>query len=350
MNDRALIAMSGGVDSSVAAYLMKEAGFDCIGATMLLLGSGCCEPGPVTAGAEDARSTAESLGIPFLVFDFTDDFSEKVIDRFINAYERGSTPNPCVDCNRYIKFGKFFESAKKLGCGCAATGHYARIVKENGRFFLRKSLDPHKDQSYVLYSLSQEQLAMTRFPLGEMRKTEIRKIASELGFVNAGKSESQDICFAPDGNYAKFIEKRTGKTYPQGNFTDRSGKILGEHRGIIRYTVGQRRGLGLALSEPGYVIEKRSGDNTVVIGKNSELFSKELRAGDLNWITFDEPPGKMRLKAKIRYRQPEQWATVAPEGDGTALIVFDEPQRAAARGQAVVFYDGEYVAGGGTIM
>jgi len=355
MSKKALIAMSGGVDSSVAALMLKENGYDCIGATMRLFRNedagvppekSCCSLDDV----EDARSVAYGLGMPYYVFNFTDEFRSQVVGRFISAYENGATPNPCIDCNRYMKFGKLYERAVTLGCDFVATGHYARIGKENGRYFLKKAADDSKDQSYVLYFMTQEQLAHTQFPLGDMRKSEIRKIAQEHGFVNARKRESQDICFAPGGDYAKVIETVTGRTCPRGSFVDRSGTILGEHKGMIRYTIGQRKGLGLSLKEPMYVCEKRRSDNTVTLGKNDDLFSRELNAADFHWIAFENPPGEIRAKAKIRYRQAEQWATAAPTGPGAVRIVFDEPQRAAAKGQAVVLYDGDIVVGGGTIV
>ncbi|SMC63749.1 tRNA 2-thiouridine(34) synthase MnmA [Papillibacter cinnamivorans] len=354
MNRKVLIAMSGGVDSSVAAYLMTEQGYDCIGATMHLFDNkdagipgekSCCSLDDV----EDARSVACRLGIPYYVFNFTDDFQTQVIDRFISAYEAGATPNPCIDCNHYMKFDKLFRRASLLGCGWIATGHYARIETESGRRLLKKAADDTKDQSYVLYFMSQEQLSHTQFPLGNLRKAEIRDIAREKDFVNADKRESQDICFAPGGDYAAVIESRTGRSWHPGSFLDSSGNVLGEHRGIIRYTVGQRKGLGLSLKEPMYVREKRAEDNTVILGRNGELFSRELDAVDFNWIAFDSPPGTLRVKAKVRYRQPEQRATVSPTGETKVHLVFDEPQRAVAGGQAVVLYDGDVVMGGGTI-
>lgn len=354
MNKRALIAMSGGVDSSVAALLMKEKGYDCIGATMRLFSNedagiprekSCCSLDDV----EDARSIAYSLHMPYYVFNFTDDFRSKVIDRFICAYETGLTPNPCIDCNRTMKFDKLYQRAVILGCDSIVTGHYARIEKEHGRYLLKKAADDTKDQSYVLYFMTQKQLSHTQFPLGNIRKTEIRKIAEEHGFVNARKRESQDICFVPGGDYARAIEMHTGRTSPCGDFIDHGGNILGRHKGIIRYTIGQRKGLGLGLGEPMYVCGKNVADNTVTLGKNEDLFSKELDAADFNWIAFDKPPKKLRVRAKVRYRQPEQWATSEPTGAGMVHVAFDEPQRAIAKGQAVVLYDGDTVVGGGTI-
>lgn len=354
MNKRALIAMSGGVDSSVATILMIEEGYECIGATMRLFRNEDIGQAPEKAccsldDTEDARRVAYRLGMKYYVFNFSDDFKARVIDRFIYAYENGLTPNPCIDCNRYMKFEKLYQRAVILGCDFVVTGHYARIEERGGRFLLKKAIDEKKDQSYVLAFMSQEQLAHTRFPLGHLCKEETRKIASEHGLLNAQKHESQDICFAPGGDYAGIIEAQTGKTYPAGPFTDREGNSLGRHRGIIRYTIGQRKGLGLSLSEPLYVCDKNPSDNTVMLCNNEDLFSTELDANSFNWIAFSEPPQKMHLKAKIRYNQKEQGATVTPTGSDTVHLVFDEPQRAITTGQAVVLYDGDVVIGGGTI-
>ncbi|MDP4132593.1 MAG: tRNA 2-thiouridine(34) synthase MnmA [Bacillota bacterium] len=352
--NKALIAMSGGVDSSVAAYLTKNKGYDCIGATMRLFQnedagipreSTCCSLDDV----EDARSVCHKLGIPYYVFNFTEDFSTHVIDRFVSAYELGTTPNPCIDCNRFLKFEKLFRRAEEIECEYVVTGHYSRIEKSGERYLLKKAVDLNKDQSYVLYSMTQEQLAHTMFPLGELCKSETRAIAEANGFINAKKHESQDICFVPDGDYAKIIEQHTGKKYPEGNFVTRDGEILGKHKGIIRYTIGQRKGLGLALKEPLYVCEKRLETNEVVLGRNEELFSKELDANDFNWIAVDGLNDAIHVKAKIRYRQEEQPATVFPTGENSVHIEFDAPQRAIAKGQAVVLYDGDVVVGGGTI-
>lgn len=345
---RALIAMSGGVDSAVAAYLMQQAGFDCIGATMRLHTADGCGSG---ADVEDARRIAERLGMAHYVFDFCDDFRREVIDRFVDAYERGQTPNPCIDCNRYLKFDRLYREAEALGCDCIVTGHYARIEQENGRFTLKKALDDTKDQSYVLYSLTQEQLTHTRFPLGVLTKTQVRAIAEEQGFVNAHKKDSQDICFVPDGDYAAAITRLTGKTYPAGDFVDSEGRVLGRHRGIIHYTVGQRKGLGLGLALPAplYVAEKRTADNAVVLVPNEALFSRRLAAVRVNWTSGETPTQPLRASARIRYKHTEQPATVTPQGDGFVLC-FDEPQRAITPGQAVVLYSGDTVIGGGTIV
>ena len=353
--DKVLIAMSGSVDSSVAAFLMKEQGCDCIGATMKLFHNEdigvkssrtCCSLEDV----EDARSVAFHLGIPYYVFNFSDDFRERVIDRFIAAYERGATPNPCIDCNRYLKFERLYERARILGCDAIVTGHYARIVFENGRWLLKKALDESKDQSYVLYSLTQEQLAHTRLPLGALHKSETRRIAEEQRFYNAGKPDSQDICFVPDGDYAGFIARYTGHGCPTGDFVDESGQVLGRHKGIVHYTVGQRKGLGIAADAPLYVKRIDAQENRVVLSGSDALFSRELTANDFNWIACDTPPRELRATARVRYHQREQAATVTVLPDGRVHLVFDEPQRAITPGQAVVLYDGDTVLGGGTIV
>lgn len=349
-----LVAMSGGVDSSVAAKLLLDGGNDCIGCTMKLYnnedagiskGHTCCSLDDV----EDARSVAYRLGIEHFVFNFSDDFREKIIDKFVESYCRGLTPNPCIDCNRYMKFNKLFDRAAILGCDYIATGHYARIEFKNGKYLLKKAVDPSKDQSYVLYSMTQNQLSHTLFPLGGMCKEETRKIAEESGFINAKKPDSQDICFVPDGDYAKIIELHTGKKAPFGNFVDKNGNILGKHKGIIHYTIGQHRWLGIDLPGKRYVCRICPKNNTVVLGTADELFSREAFAEDFNWISGEAPERSFRCKAKIRYRQPEQWATVTPIGKNAAQIVFDEPQRAITPGQAAVLYDGETVLGGGVI-
>lgn len=346
--------MSGGVDSSVAAALVRDAGYECIGATMKLFSNEdagiehdrtCCS----LSDAEDARSVAARLGFDHFVFNFRRDFEREVIGRFICAYENGETPNPCIDCNRFIKFKSLFERAKVLGCDYIVTGHYARIEKIDGRYVLKKGLDDSKDQSYVLYSMTQEELAHTLLPLGSLHKSEVRKIADRLGFLNSKKPDSQDICFVPDGDYAAFIERRSGKTYPPGEFTDESGRVLGAHRGMIRYTIGQRKGLGLSLPEPMYVKYKDVKNNRVVLAPESGLYSDSLTAKDFNWIAYENPGGSFKAAVKTRYKSHPANAVVTPMTGGRVKIVFDEPQRAVTRGQAAVVYQDDTVVGGGTI-
>lgn len=357
MTKKALVAMSGGVDSSVAAYLTKEMGYNATGITLKLFDNEdigetkektCCSLDDI----DDARNVCRKIGIPYYVYNFKDSFKENVIDRFISAYENGTTPNPCIDCNRYIKFEKLIRRAEELEFDKVVTGHYSIIEYDEGadRFLLKKSADLSKDQSYVLYSLTQKQLSKTLLPLGNLTKSYVREIAESLNLINAKKHDSQDICFVPDGDYAKFIEQYTGRTYPNGNFVDENGNILGEHKGIIRYTVGQRKGLGLALPCPMYVKEKNLEENKVILCENHRLFSKELYATDINLISCDRIDKPMRVKARVRYNQPEQPATVEQTDNNTLHIIFDEPQRAISKGQAVVLYDGEYVIGGGTII
>ncbi len=350
-----LIAMSGGVDSSVAAKLLCDAGNECIGCTMKLFDNcdagisrsrTCCSLDDV----EDARSVAFSLGMRYYVFNFKDDFREKVIKKFASAYLAGQTPNPCIDCNRYMKFDKLYERARLLGCDKIATGHYARIELDSGRYLLKKALDASKDQSYVLYMLTQEQLAHTVFPLGELTKSETRAIAESSKLTNAQKPDSQDICFVPDGDYAAAIERLSGKTAAPGNFIDTDGNVLGTHRGITHYTIGQHRGLGLSLPERRYVCKIDAGSGTVTLGGSDELYSREVLVRDFNWISGEAPSESIRCSAKIRYRQPEQEAVVEPLSENEALVHFDAPQRAVTPGQSAVLYDGDTVLGGGVIV
>ena len=350
-----LIAMSGGVDSSVAAKLLCDAGNECIGCTMKLFDNcdaglsrsrTCCSLDDI----EDARSVAFSLGMRYYVFNFKDDFREKVIKKFASAYLAGQTPNPCIDCNRYMKFDKLYERARLLGCDKIATGHYARIEFDDEKYMLKKARDESKDQSYVLYMLTQEQLAHTLFPLGELIKSETRAIAEASKLTNAQKPDSQDICFVPDGDYAAAIERLTGKTSAPGNFIDTDGNVLGTHRGITHYTIGQHRGLGLALPERRYVCKIDAGSGTVTLGSGTELYSREVLVRDFNWISGEAPSGPIRCSAKIRYRQPEQAANVEPLSENEALIRFDTPQRAVTPGQSAVLYDDDTVLGGGIIV
>ncbi|MDR0442841.1 MAG: tRNA 2-thiouridine(34) synthase MnmA [Treponema sp.] len=358
---KALIAMSGGVDSSVAAALMLEQAIQCTGVTFRLFRENRCTSLADTfhRNENDAKTVALALGIEHHELDFTDEFENEVIRRFVETYEAGETPNPCIECNRRVKFNLSMLRGKlrckmKEGLGdfdIFVTGHYARITHDpvSGRFLLRKALDTNKDQSYVLYCLSQEQLEKARFPLGELSKHEVRKIAEEKKLVSAGKPDSQDICFVPDGDYGSFIEKHTGKTYPEGDIIDPEGKIIGRHRGVIRYTVGQRRGLGVAANIPVYVTAKSAADNTVTLGPDSALFSKALTAKDINLIACADLKKPMRVMVKTRYLQTAQSAVAEQTGENSLHIEFDEPQRAITPGQAAVMYDGDVVVGGGTI-
>ena len=342
---KALIAMSGGVDSSVAAYLTQQEGLTCVGGTMKLL---CNDSGD----AEDARAVAARLGMEFHIFQMQDTFRREVMDKFVHCYEKGLTPNPCVDCNRKLKFGALLEAALELDCDYVVTGHYSRILKhpDTGRYQLYKAADPAKDQSYFLYGLTQHQLAHTRFPLGGLTKEEARQIAQAQGFINARKKDSQDICFIPGGDYMEFIREHTGKTYPCGDFLDVGGKIVGRHNGAIGYTRGQRKGLGLAMGQPVYVLEKDMPRNTVTVGSNEALFATTLIAEDWNFMPFERLTAPLRCWAKARSRMGEQPATAYPMEDGRVKVVFDQPQRALTTGQAVVLYDGDAVIGGGTIV
>ena len=346
---KALIAMSGGVDSSVAACLMQEAGFSCSGAIMLL----CTPqiPGCQATATEDARDVAARLGMPFYTFDCSEAFRREVVDHFVATYEKGGTPNPCIECNRHLKFGAFLELALEMGFDRIATGHYARISQDpqTGRYLLSQPADLAKDQTYFLYSLTQHQLAHTCFPLGELTKDAVRQIAEAKSLRNAKKRDSQDICFIPGGDYMDFIRSYTGKDYPSGSFLDKDGKVVGSHTGAVSYTIGQRKGLGLAMGAPVYVCSKDMAANTVTVGSNEDLMRTTLLAQNWNWITLDKLREPIRVNAKVRYRHTAQPATVYPESDGTARVVFDEPQRAITAGQAVVLYNGGYVVGGGTI-
>lgn len=350
---KAMIAMSGGVDSSVSAFLMKNAGYDCVGAMMKLhnakeLENSCGS----SSDADDARAVAEKLGMDFHLFDFTDSFAHCVIDKFVDAYEKGRTPNPCVDCNRNMKFNKMLAKMEEMGCDYLITGHYARVEfdEKTNRYLLKKAVDESKDQSYVLYVLTKEHLSKIRFPLGKYRKTEIREIAEKNGFVNAKKGDSQDICFVPDGDYVGFIERYTGKSFKDGEFVLKDGTSLGKSKSIINYTIGQRKGLGIAYTKPLYVCEIDTETDRVILGDNEDLFTDTLTAENVNLISVDSLSEPMRVSAKVRYRHKEQPATAWQTDDGLLHVKFDEPQRAITKGQAVVLYDGDTVVGGGTII
>ena len=348
------VGMSGGVDSSVCAVLLKNAGAEVSGITLKLHEEKKEEVGSCGSASdyEDAKQVADRLGIPLFLCDMTDIFQNAVIDRFSESYERAETPNPCILCNRYIKFDAMLQAARELGMDDIATGHYARVEYDeaSNRYLLKKAKDEKKDQSYVLYSLTQKQLSHIIFPLGNLEKAEVRAIAEENSFQNAQKKESQDICFVPDGDYAAFIRRYRGISFPEGNFVDKDGKVLGRHKGIIHYTVGQRKGLGLSFSCPMYVISKQLEDNTVTLGPIEELYQSTFYATDINLISVPEIKGEMKVSAKIRYNQKEQPATVTQIDENTLQVTFSEPQKAITKGQAVVLYDGDVVVGGGTII
>ena len=354
---KALIGMSGGVDSSVAALLMLEAGCECIGATMRLYGGQAVSPeGGKTFcsldDVEDARAVAHRLGIRHYVFNFTDEFQRQVMDKFVDTYYQGGTPNPCIDCNRYLKFGKLLQRAQELGCDWVVSGHYARVEQDaaTGRYLLKRAADRAKDQTYFLACLTQEQLSRTQFPLGALTKEQVRRIAEEHGFVNARKHDSQDICFVPGGDYTAFLREYTGRAPEPGDFINLQGEVVGRHRGTVCYTIGQRKGLGLSMGEPVYVCGKDMAAGTVTVGPNEALFSRELVAKDWVFFPFQELTEPLAVTAKIRHSQFDQPATVYPEDGGLARVVFDEPQRAISPGQAVVLYQGDTVIGGGTIV
>ena len=353
--EKALIAMSGGVDSSVAALLMSRK-YECIGANMRLYDNEtvgtkeaktCCS----LDDAMDARRVADKIGMPFYVLNFEEDFKEKVISNFVDCYQKGMTPNPCIDCNRFIKFEKFMLKARELGCSCIATGHYAKVEydKESGRYLLKKARDTAKDQSYVLAHMTQEQLAFARFPLGNMCKSETRAMAEKHGFANAKKHDSQDICFVPNGNYGDFICTYTGEKAEEGYFTDPGGNILGKHRGIWYYTIGQRKGLGISSTKPYYVSKIDVKNNIVEVADEAAVYGMRLRADHLNLILVKDIEKPVRVKAKIRYRQAEQWATVKKTGEDEIEVKFDKPQRAITLGQTIVLYQGDCVFGAGII-
>ena len=353
---RVCVAMSGGVDSSVAAVLLQEQGYELSGVNLRMfhnedLGESrektCCS----LADAEDAALVARRLGFPFYVFDFAQVFRDTVIRDFVEEYQAGHTPNPCAVCNREVKFGALLRRVQALGQDFLATGHYAQVERDpdSGRYLLKRAADRRKDQTYFLYMLTQDQLAHTLFPLGGLHKAEVRQIAETRGLVNARKHDSQDICFVPDGKYADFIERTTGHPSPTGPFLDREGRVLGQHKGLIRYTRGQHKGLGLSTEEPLYVLEKDAAANTIRLGPDSALWTTELTAEQVNLISMPELTVPLRVTAKTRYSQREAAATVTSLPDGCIHVVFDEPQRAITAGQAVVLYDGEYVVGGGTI-
>lgn len=356
MKKKVAVGMSGGVDSSVAAYLLKEQGYDVIGVTMQIWqdedplaqaeNGGCCG----LSAVDDARRVADRLGIPYYVLNFKREFKENVIDYFMDEYMHARTPNPCIACNRYVKWEALLNRARELGCDYIATGHYARVVQlDNGRYALKKSATDRKDQTYALYNLTQEQLAHTLMPVGEYEKEQIREIAARIGLLIANKPDSQEICFIPDNDYAGYIERESGKTFPKGNFVDLEGNVLGTHKGIIHYTIGQRKGLGLSMGSPVFVVDIRPETNEVVIGSNLDTFHDSLYAGKVNLMSVDALEGEREVVAKIRYSHKGAPCRIKMVDEDTVLCKFEEPVRAITPGQAVVFYDGDIVLGGAVI-
>lgn len=357
MKEKVVVGMSGGVDSSVAAYLLKEQGYDVIGVTMQIWedeeqqrteeNGGCCG----LSAVDDARRVADRLEIPYYVMNFKQEFQEKVVDYFVEEYLAGRTPNPCIACNRYVKWESLLKRSMEIGADYIATGHYARIAKlPNGRFAIRNSVTARKDQTYALYNLTQFQLAHTLMPIGEYEKDQVRRIAQEAGLPVAAKPDSQDICFVPDGDYAAFLKKKAGERMPgEGDFVTRDGTVLGKHKGITHYTIGQRKGLGLSMGEPVFVSELRPKTNQVVVGEETQVFKKELLCDHLNFMGMEDLEEPRKVWAKVRYAHKGQWCRIEKQGRDLIRAEFEEPVRAITPGQAVVFYEGEYVLGGGII-
>lgn len=358
MSKKVVVGMSGGVDSSVAAYLLKEQGYDVIGVTMQIWqdeeeamkseNGGCCG---ITA-VDDARRVAEFLNIPYYVMNFKKEFKDKVIDYFIEEYLVGRTPNPCIACNRYVKWESLLNRSIQIGADYIATGHYARIIQlSNGRYAIRNSATARKDQTYALYNLTQYQLSKTLMPIGDYTKEEIREMAVKIGLPVAHKPDSQEICFVTDDDYAGFIDREAGKKVPgEGNFVTKDGKILGKHKGITHYTVGQRKGLNLAVGYPVFVVEIRPNTNEVVIGTNEDVFTNTILCDNLNFMSIEDLTTPHRVLAKIRYSHQGSYCNIEKRDDGKLLCTFEEPVRASTPGQAVVFYENDYVLGGGIIL
>lgn len=357
MGKKVVVGMSGGVDSSVAAYLLKQQGYDVVGVTMQIWQDesheeienkgGCCG----LSAVDDARRVAAMLDIPYYVMNFKSEFKRDVIDYFVREYLAGRTPNPCIACNRYVKWESLLTRSIQIGADYIATGHYARICElPNGRYAIRNSVTAKKDQTYALYNLTQEQLKRTLMPIGDYTKEEVRKIAEDIGLMVAGKPDSMEICFVPDNDYASFIEKETGVTSVPGDFVDVDGNVIGKHRGVIHYTVGQRKGLGIALGKPAFVVAIRPEQNQVVIGEDRDVYTERLYANNLNFMAVDDISEPVHVKAKIRYSHEGAYCTVRKIDSDTIECIFDQPVRAVTPGQAVVLYDGEYVLGGGAII
>ena len=357
MGKKVVVGMSGGVDSSVAAYLLKQQGYDVVGVTMQIWQDesheeiekkgGCCG----LSAVDDARRVAAMLDIPYYVMNFKSEFKRDVIDYFVREYLAGRTPNPCSACNRYVKWESLLTRSIQIGADYIATGHYARICElPNGRYAIRNSVTAKKDQTYALYNLTQEQLKRTLMPIGDYTKEQVRKIAEDIGLMVAGKPDSMEICFVPDNDYASFIEKETGVTSVPGDFVDVDGNVIGKHKGVIHYTVGQRKGLGIALGKPAFVVAIRPEQNQVVIGEDRDVYTERLYANNLNFMSVDNITESVHVKAKIRYSHEWAYCTVRKIDSDTIECIFDQPVRAVTPGQAVVLYDGEYVLGGGTII
>jgi len=344
INKKVLLGMSGGVDSSVAALLLKNAGYEVIGATMQL--HDYCNNEDLI---KDAREVAKKLGIEHHVFNMKEQFRGYVIDYFVKEYQQGRTPNPCIACNKYLKFGAMVDKAKEMNISYIATGHYAIIVNENEKFFLKKAKDEKKDQSYVLYNLTQELLSQTLFPLGNYCKEEIKEIAKKHKLNVEKKPESQEICFIPDNNHFRFVTENAPNTIKRGEILDTHGNILGYHEGTAKYTIGQRKGLGVSSNKPLFVVDIVEGNNQIILGSNDDLFSKELITSNCNWISGEYPKKEYTVKAKIRYKAQEQEATIFPLSEEEIKVVFTKPQRAITKGQSIVFYDKDYILGGGII-
>ena len=357
MSKKVVVGMSGGVDSSVAAYLLKEQGYEVIGVTMQIWqeetnqemeeNGGCCG----LSAVDDARRVAETIGVPYYVMNFRKEFKENVIDYFVEEYLKGHTPNPCIACNRYVKWESLLKRSLEIGADYIATGHYAKIVQlENGRYTLKKSVTSEKDQTYALYNLTQEQLSHTLMPIGAYEKPMVREIAKKANLPVANKAESQDICFVPDNDYAKVVEEMSGVKPVPGEFIDLNGNVIGMHKGMIHYTVGQRKGLGLSLGYKAFVVELLKDTNQVVIGRGEDVFSNGLVANRLNFMSIESLEGEREVIAKVRYSHKGAKCVIKMSGEDELSCRFLEPQRAITPGQAVVFYDGDYVLGGGTIV